>query len=772
MDESQQLNQQPVPQENELSVISQKVSNLFSSIRNSSFLKIFVFLVVVGLVGVTVLLSQTRQETRQHADSGTTILDLSAPQTISSPIQQEGETYNPSSSNLISSLQNQSTTDNPNTTARENRYVFDPDPDKDNTVYFYKGYIGTDTTNCESDPTTTPHKEGVPSGASIEAVVLSPSGWVASYQPKGCEGNASGPNKFGQFTLPKGDSLTIIHQCVNSTHVDWPTWFVQGVKDYPLTGQRFSHAGHTEIDNKCYTNGAGFVGQSGAIWVEPNATDMSYNFTGTVTVTPGVIGTIPNGGVLQADEFNGNNYVASYAPGRTISLPKGHRLGVFLRVVNGTISSPDASLTPISTYTLTGNTIDVSGVVGAPAPYTSIQVDIQKPAGGYDRTITGALNGPAFSVNPGEKIIVIRRVVNAKATFKNISLKDNSGTELLSDTFRQEKTLTDDVRTYQTVNWLQSNDATLPGPGTYTLNGTISDVTPIIGAPPPYASIQADIFTNNTYLSTSGMDNSNNAHQATFTISSADFSAGRRVAIIRRVVNSRATFKDISVTYIPESAPTLTPSPTDVPVISPSPTPTSTSAPTATPTLTPSPTITPTPPPGNNSLSFNLKLGAIGAAGENTNPLTKERQVSVQVIDSSDHPVGDLKIGTIAYQTASASGRFTGTVNMGSLQPGNYYFKIKTDRYLKRKTSLVAVTASTTTYDIAQLSLIPGDINGDNKIDISDYNIILNCFVNDDGTTPQECGNDKLNADLDDNGIVDGVDYNIFISSLSTKEGD
>ena len=189
---------------------------------------------------------------------------------------------------------------------------------------------------------------------------------------------------------------------------------------------------------------------------------------------------------------------------------------------------------------------------------------------------------------------------------------------------------------------------------------------------------------------------------------------------------------------------------------------------TVAPTLSPTPT---TPSAGSSSLSLDLKLGAIGGAGENHNPKTPNRQISVQAFNSfTDQPVGDPKTGQVTYQ--STTGRFTGIVNVGALQPGNYYFKIKTDRYLKKKTSLITVTANKTSYDIPQLALAPGDINGDNKIDILDYNTIVNCFVNNDGTTPSTCGNDKLNADLDDNGVVDGVDYNIFIANLSTKEGE
>lgn len=68
---------------------------------------------------------------------------------------------------------------------------------------------------------------------------------------------------------------------------------------------------------------------------------------------------------------------------------------------------------------------------------------------------------------------------------------------------------------------------------------------------------------------------------------------------------------------------------------------------------------------------------------------------------------------------------------------------------------------------ISGQELITGDIHpsprGDNVMDINDYNALVSCF----GTKAEtEACKDKAGADLDDNGIVDGIDYNIMFGNF------
>lgn len=64
-----------------------------------------------------------------------------------------------------------------------------------------------------------------------------------------------------------------------------------------------------------------------------------------------------------------------------------------------------------------------------------------------------------------------------------------------------------------------------------------------------------------------------------------------------------------------------------------------------------------------------------------------------------------------------------------------------------------------------------GDVNRDKSLSILDYHILNSCagFNDSDKTT---CGNYKKNADLNGDGKIDGVDYNIFLRELKAYEGE
>lgn len=192
------------------------------------------------------------------------------------------------------------------------------------------------------------------------------------------------------------------------------------------------------------------------------------------------------------------------------------------------------------------------------------------------------------------------------------------------------------------------------------------------------------------------------------------------------------------------------------------------------PTLTPTPiSILPTPTfiPGGMQLEISLQLSAIGGSGENTNPFTTQKILTVElfnVINNTDQPVLS-KTGYIMFDPQQKV--FTGIIDLGtSVTQGDYYLKVKTDKYLKKRIPGIVSLTPGAKITVSPVKLSTGDINNDNKIDIRDYNIIVSCF--EDKAATSSCGNNKQLADLDDNGTIDGVDYNILIKSLSAREGD
>ncbi len=207
----------------------------------------------------------------------------------------------------------------------------------------------------------------------------------------------------------------------------------------------------------------------------------------------------------------------------------------------------------------------------------------------------------------------------------------------------------------------------------------------------------------------------------------------------------------------------------------------------ATPTPAPSgsPSPTPTPAPGSTILALKIGIDAIGSVGDNENPnpsssnqnpLHPTRNVTVQVFDSNNNQVSN-QIGSINYN--AGTGIFTGAVNLGtSFTSGNYTVKVKSDGHLRRIIPGIQNITHGQTVQMPQVNLVAGDVNGDNALNITDYNILLSC-VNDPDIANvdnhQLCNSNQNYAtlsDLDDNGAVNKYDYNLFVREYSVQSGD
>ncbi len=267
-----------------------------------------------------------------------------------------------------------------------------------------------------------------------------------------------------------------------------------------------------------------------------------------------------------------------------------------------------------------------------------------------------------------------------------------------------------------------------------------------------------------------------------------------------------------TVTLTPTPKPTNTPTPTATPVptstLTPTPRPTNTPTPTPTftPTPTPRPTSTPTPIPTDTpfptstpvplatTLNFTVFLHGIGNSGDNANPNTfslsnhsplhPERPATIEVYDSNNQLVKSTT-GTLTY--SSNAGNFTAnTISLGTaFTTGDYNIKIKTDRYLKKLVpGIVHITAGQSNL-VPTVTLVAGDINGDNNLNILDYNTLLDCgygaFTPLPMTDPNSLYNSAscqshqpyvANADLNDDGTVDYTDFNLFVRELSVQNGD
>lgn len=250
------------------------------------------------------------------------------------------------------------------------------------------------------------------------------------------------------------------------------------------------------------------------------------------------------------------------------------------------------------------------------------------------------------------------------------------------------------------------------------------------------------------------------------------YSTNTRVSAMGRDDSVVGTLTPYSITVSAVQQPTATPTitPTRVPTATPTPTITPTKAPTATPTMTVSPTLTITS--GATSLLLSLKMPAIGnnAQTENVNPSHPTRTVTLDFIDAAG-----------AIDTLSAPLTFNGTRYVGSVPftkapttvGGNAYkIKVRFDNTLKKYLSNDPIAIVPGQQNQTPLmTLIPGDISVNNVLDIFDYNVLVSCYGSRMGST--FCDGHELASDLNDNGSVDGVDYNVLLTSFrDAREGD
>jgi Mg-chelatase subunit ChlD len=182
----------------------------------------------------------------------------------------------------------------------------------------------------------------------------------------------------------------------------------------------------------------------------------------------------------------------------------------------------------------------------------------------------------------------------------------------------------------------------------------------------------------------------------------------------------------------------------------------------------------------NTSLSLTVFLHGIGNSGDNVNqnlhslsnknPLTKTRKAQALIYNTNNQLVASTS-GDLKY--ASASGNFTGTLQTPAPLPaGVYNIRVSSDRHLIRRLPGFQTIVSTGTNQLTAVHLVTGDVNDDNKLNILDYNTIMDCYTD---TLPAPSCTDQTKkkiTDINDDGSVNGVDYNLFLREIANQPGE
>lgn len=184
-------------------------------------------------------------------------------------------------------------------------------------------------------------------------------------------------------------------------------------------------------------------------------------------------------------------------------------------------------------------------------------------------------------------------------------------------------------------------------------------------------------------------------------------------------------------------------------------------------------------PENTTTIDVTVLLDGIGNRGDNTNPndasLSNKNPkhptigADVQVFTLGNQLIAS-GTGTITYSTST--GTYLGDIPIQSGFPsGQYTMKVKADTYLRRQVNGVQKITSGQKNKITNVPLVAGDVNNDNKLNILDYNSILDCYS--DLTSAANCASAEksVKSDLNDDEAVNQVDYNLFLREISTQPG-
>jgi len=218
--------------------------------------------------------------------------------------------------------------------------------------------------------------------------------------------------------------------------------------------------------------------------------------------------------------------------------------------------------------------------------------------------------------------------------------------------------------------------------------------------------------------------------------------------------------------------PTKKPVPTALPTIKPAPT----LRPTSIPVLQPTTALAPTTSSQATSLLLTVYLNGIGNSGDsrnptintlsNKNPLQTQRSFTISLTNNQNQSIA-TQTTNLTYN--ASGGFYTGTLSLANaIISGIYTVSVKTPSFLEKTIQGVHITAGRQV-TIPAATLIAGDINDDGVVDTLDYTILIGCFS--ELLQPTACSAaQKQLADLNDDGKVDQTDYNLFLREIGAVQ--
>lgn len=156
-------------------------------------------------------------------------------------------------------------------------------------------------------------------------------------------------------------------------------------------------------------------------------------------------------------------------------------------------------------------------------------------------------------------------------------------------------------------------------------------------------------------------------------------------------------------------------------------------------------------------LSEELPLTGISyKSGDTKNPQPSWSYVETQVFNTKNLMVADVWNQAV-YR--SLPGLFVDHADLGTSFPsGDYYVKIRMNNTLSQTTYGIHINNGGDTY-VPLNPINAADVDNNNRVDISDYNDLMNCYRN----LPACTSTLRAGSDLNRDGQVNGVDYNLWL---------
>jgi hypothetical protein len=159
-------------------------------------------------------------------------------------------------------------------------------------------------------------------------------------------------------------------------------------------------------------------------------------------------------------------------------------------------------------------------------------------------------------------------------------------------------------------------------------------------------------------------------------------------------------------------------------------------------------------------LSIAIKINGLGQGG-NILPQHNTRKVTIYLYGTTTSKI----ITKTVSLTYDGTKYFTGIIHVGKLAEGPYFIKLTDAHTLQvlSKPEIQTLTSSRVNV-LSPYILYPGDMNDDNVLNKSDYNLALSCFQ----TT--NCPDDSV--DFNDDGMVNILDYNLLLQTFTVLHDD